>query len=77
MQDRLKVERPKKRLYSIPEAAEYLGLSIWSIRERIWAGHLPYIKPDPIEPDKKGRRILLDIQDLDQWVETHKARMGD
>ncbi len=49
----------KKRLYSVPEAAEYLGRSIWSIRELIWNGSIPCVR--------MGRRVHLDIIDLDQW----------
>ena len=56
----------KKRLYSIPEAAEYLGRSVWSIRELIWAGKLPSVKV--------GRSIHLDIIDLDNWIERNKVK---
>lgn len=56
----------KKRLYSVAEAAEYLGRSVWSVRELIWAGKLPCVKV--------GRRIHLDIIDLDQWIEQNKMR---
>ena len=55
----------KKRLYSISEAAEYLGRSVWSIRELIWAGKLPSVKV--------GRRIHLDIIDLDNWIDRNKV----
>ena len=66
-------DRLKKRLYSIPEAAVYLGFSVWAVRERIWSGELPCIRPDPIKPGTRGRRVLLDIHDLDRWVETRKT----
>ncbi len=56
----------KKRLYSIPEAAEYLGRSVWSVRELIWNGKLPCVKV--------GRRIHLDILDLDQWIDRNKVK---
>jgi excisionase family DNA binding protein len=55
-----------KRLYSIPEAAEYLGRSVWSVRELIWGGKLPCVKA--------GRRIHLDIIDLNQWIEKNKVK---
>ncbi|NKE71265.1 helix-turn-helix domain-containing protein [Candidatus Manganitrophus noduliformans] len=55
-----------KRLYTIPEAAVYLGRSIWSVRELIWRGDLPYIKV--------GRRVHLDVKDLDAFVDQHKVR---
>ena len=39
-----KAERPRKRLYSIPEAGEYLGRTPWAIREMIWKGKFPATK---------------------------------
>ncbi len=35
---RMKHERIQNRLYSLPEAAEYLGRSEWGIRRLIWVG---------------------------------------
>jgi len=56
----------KKRLYSIPEAAEYLGRSVWSVRELIWKGSLPSVR--------EGRRVHLDIFDLERWIEMNKVK---
>lgn len=61
-----KRELLKKRLLTIKEAGIYLGRSEWSVRELIWAGSLPSVKV--------GRRIHLDIYDLDKWIEAHKTR---
>jgi excisionase family DNA binding protein len=58
-------DRPKKRLYSVEDAAEYLGRSVWGVREMLYAGKLPFIKD--------GRRILLDIRDMDDWIEKSKT----
>ncbi len=55
----------KKRLLTVSEAATYLGRSVPSIRELIWSGSLPYVKV--------GRRIHLDVFDLDAWIERHKT----
>jgi len=55
-----------KRLYSIKEAAEYLALSTWTVRELIWKGELPHVR--------LGRRILLDLQDLEALIVHHKIR---
>ena len=55
----------QKRLYSIKEASIYLGRSVWALREMLWAGKMPYIKD--------GRRILLDINDIDSWIEKNKT----
>ena len=56
----------KKRLYSVKEASIYLGRSVWAVREMIWAGKLLHVKD--------GRRILLDIYDMDEWIEKNKTR---
>ncbi|HCX90552.1 MAG TPA: hypothetical protein DHT43_08600 [Deltaproteobacteria bacterium] len=55
-----------KRLYSIKEASLYLGRSVWAVREMLWAGKIPYVKD--------GRRILLDINDMDLWIERSKTQ---
>ena len=55
-----------KRLYSIKEAAIYLGRTPWAVREMLWAGKLPFIRD--------GRRILIDIRDMDEWIEKSKER---
>ncbi len=60
---------PLKRLYSVPEASIYLGRTVCALREMIWAGKLPYIKD--------GRRILLDIYDMNAWVEKNKTHFDD
>lgn len=57
---------PLKRLYSLEEAAFYLGRTVLSVREIIWAGKIPVVKVD--------RRLFLDIKDLERLVETSKER---
>jgi excisionase family DNA binding protein len=59
-------QKPNKRLYSIPEAGQYLGRIVWSIREMIYAGKIPYIRD--------GRRMLLDIKDMDSWIENNRCQ---
>lgn len=56
-----------KRLLTIKEAAQYLSLSVYSVREMIWGGALPYIKREG------GRKYLLDIRDLDAFIDSQKA----
>ncbi|THI92256.1 MAG: helix-turn-helix domain-containing protein [Nitrospira sp. CG24A] len=58
--------KPHKRLYSIPEAAEYLGRSTWSVRRLIWAGELPSVRA--------GRRVHLDVCDMEAFIENNKVR---
>ena len=54
----------QKRLFSIPEAAEYLGRTECAMREMLWAGKLPSVRFD--------RRIFLDVRDLDEFIEKSK-----
>ena len=58
--------RKQKRLYSIKEASVYLGRTVWAVREMIWAGKISYIKD--------GRRILVDILDMEKWIEQNKTQ---
>lgn len=59
----------RKRLLSIKEAGEYLGRSIWAIRELQYKGILPYVRFD--------RRIYFDIRDLDEVIDRHKEKFND
>lgn len=60
-----KTKSIKKRLYTISEASTYLGRTVWSVRELIWKGELPSVKV--------GRRVHLDICDLNDFIEKHKV----
>ncbi len=59
-------QRHDKRLYSVEEAARYLGRTVWGVREMLWAGKIPFIKD--------GRRVLVDIDDMDEWIEKSKTK---
>jgi len=56
-----------KRLYTLDEAAIYLGRSYWSVRELVISGKIPRVQ------DEGGRKIFLDIHDLESFVERNKA----
>ena len=60
------IKQIRKRLYNENEAAEYLGRSLWGIRELRYKGTLRYVK--------EGKRIQYDIHDLDKFIETHKMQ---
>lgn len=56
----------KKRLYSIQEAALYLGRSTWSVRRLIWNGEIPSVRA--------GGRVHVDVQDMDGFIDRNKVR---
>ncbi|NGZ97374.1 MAG: hypothetical protein CV089_14870 [Nitrospira sp. WS110] len=58
-----------KRLYSVKEAGKYLGRSPWGVRHLIWEGHLPQVR--------QGRRVMVDIVDMDKFIEKHKRESTD
>ena len=54
-----------KRLFSLPEAAIYLGRSTWSVRRLIWSGELPQVRA--------GRRVHVNVKDMDEFIEKYKV----
>jgi len=55
---------PTKRLFSVKEAAEVLGVSPWTMRELQWAGKVPFVK--------FNSRVYFDVRDLDELIERNK-----
>ena len=55
-----------RRLLTLGETAELLGLSVASIRRLVWAGKLPAVR--------LTRRIQIDTRDLERLVEQTKDR---
>ena len=57
---------PKRRLLRIKAASDYLSLSPWKLRQLIQCGKLPVVQ------DTEGSPFLLDVRDLDGWLERSK-----
>jgi len=55
---------PRKRLYTVKEAAEYLGHTVWGLRSLIWAKTLPVVQ--------HGRKQFLDLYDMEAFIERNK-----
>ena len=63
-----KVPSPlRKRLYTLRQAAEYLGRSDWSMRELIWAGKIQVVRQEG------ARKIFVDIEDLNNFIDRNKS----
>ena len=56
-----------KRLLSVYDAGEYLSVSHWTVRDLVNKGLLPYVRI--------GRRLLVDIKDLNAYVESLKDKV--
>jgi len=54
------------RLLPLKQAAQYLGLTVWAMRERIWSGQLPVIQ------FPGGRKQYIDRHDLEAFIENNK-----
>ena len=55
------------RLLPLKRAAEYLGLTTWAMRERIWAGDIPVVR------FPNGRKMYLDMVDLERFITQNKV----
>jgi excisionase family DNA binding protein len=53
-------------LYDLPQAAEMLALSVWTLRAWIRMGKL--------RPVRLGRRVLLERAELERLIAIGKAR---
>lgn len=61
-----RIDSPLPRLLTIKQASEFLGLTVWAIRERIWSGQLPVLQ------FPRGRKQYLDRNDLESFIERNK-----
>jgi len=56
-----------KRLLRTKQAAAYLGVSAWKLRQLVWSGELAYIAASDASPWR------FDLCDLDDCVERTKT----
>ena len=54
----------KKRLLNVQELSKYLGLSPYTVRNKVKKGGFPF------QAKRIGRLIVFDIQDVDNYIET-------
>lgn len=52
--------------YTVEEAAEAIGVSVWTIREAIKAGDLAALSP--VVNGRKQRTVLVDVDELRAWL---------
>ncbi len=61
-------QQGERRLLSQEEAARYLGISKWTLRDLVFRGDLPCVRIK--------RRLLVDRQDLDAYLVRIKIHHG-
>ena len=62
------IHNPKSpRLLPLKKAAEYIGLTVWGMREAIWAGLIPVIRLGP-----SGRKMFIDVEDIEAFIQGNK-----
>jgi len=54
------------RLLPLKDAAQWLGLSVWALRERVWQGQIPVVQ------FRGGRKMYVDVQDLEDFIQKNK-----
>lgn len=61
-------QRPA-RLLRLSAAADYIAVSTWQLRRLIHAGEIPAVK---VHADDPHAPVLVDVADLDEFVERRK-----
>lgn len=64
-----RIVNPLPRLLTLKQASSYLGLTVWALRERIWAGQLPVLQ------FPGGRKQYVDRNDLESFIERNKRKV--
>ena len=65
-EQRIHYPMPSPRLLPLKQAAEWLGLTVWGLRERIWSGDIPVVQ------FPGGRKQFIDTQDLEAFISNNK-----
>ena len=65
-----KAQPVTRRLLRLKAAAEYVSLSAWKLRDVVQRGDIPLVQYGENAP------WLLDVGDLDRWIEQHKVNLN-
>ena len=57
----------RKRLFTLQEAAEYLGRPVYSVRGLIWKGSLPVVK------EEGSKKQYVDLNDMNDFIQKNKV----
>ena len=62
----VRLTESRKRMMRVKDAAHYLSLSRWTVRNMAHRGDLRFVQVTEQSP------MLFDIHDLDRWIEQSK-----
>ena len=54
------------RLLPLKQAAKYIGLTVWGMREAIWRGDIPVVR------FSGGRKMFIDTKDIEAFINCNK-----
>jgi hypothetical protein len=57
------------RLLTLKQASDEYGLTVWALRERIWAGQIPVVQ------FPGGRKQYIDRLDMENVIQINKRRI--
>jgi excisionase family DNA binding protein len=60
------MNKPLPRLMTLKQASEYLGLTVWALRERVWNGQIPVVT------FPEGRKQYIDREDVEAFIQKNK-----
>jgi hypothetical protein len=60
----------RPRLLPLKDAANYIGLTVWAMRERIWAGEIPVVR------FPGGRKMFIDVHDIEDFIQQNKTTIS-
>jgi predicted site-specific integrase-resolvase len=65
-----RIDNPQSpRLLTLKQASAYLGLTVWAMRERVWAGDIPVVQWPG------GRKQFVDRTDIETFITRNKRRI--
>jgi excisionase family DNA binding protein len=66
LQSKLKPIEPQ--LLNVTDAAGFLGMGVWKLRQMVYAGSIPFI-----QLGKRGH-LQFDVDDLKEWITKQKKQ---
>ena len=64
------IDSPLPCLLTIKQASQFLGLTVWAVRERVWSGQLPIVT------FPGGKKQYLDRNDLEGFIQRNKKMIN-